>query len=341
MLYKLDTENIRNSRHAKIARLADFDLTENDLEEFLSSRLTEVISEEHLMLIGRERRFQEEADLLALDKDGKLYIFELKRWEAAPENLLQVLRYGQIFGRYTYEELENLAQRNGNLDGSLKEQHADLFGISPLKESDFNRDQVFVLITNGADEDTISAINYWSGKGLKVVCVPYGVYNINDAPYLRLHPYNPTGEVVVERETSYFVVNTNERYMPGVWHEMLGDGVTGMAATYYDRRWAITGIPINAIVFLYHNGVGIIAKGRSTATYQRADFNGDEDAMFYVPLRFEWALGEEHWEERAPTAAQINGMLGAPLVFMRAVFAISEEQAAAIDQIAGENGAVE
>ena len=340
MLYKLDTENITNSRHAKIARLADFGLDEKDLENFLRSRLTEVISEEHLMLIGQERPFQEEADLLALGKDGELYIFELKRWRATSENLLQVLRYGQIFGRYTYEELENLARRHGNLDGSLRRRHADLFGISPLEESDFNRDQVFVLITNGADEDTISAINYWSGRGLKVVCVPYGVYDIDDAPYLRLHPYNPAGEVVVERETNYFVVNTNRRYMPGVWRGMLGDRVTGKAAAYYDRKGAIRRIPEEAVVFLYHNRVGIIARGTSTSPFQSRCFNGDKDAEFYVPLRFKWALKRKKWR-KAPTAGQISRRLGRRQIFMRTVFEISKEMADAIDQVAQENGAVE
>ena len=341
MLYKLDTEDIKRSTHAKIARLADFGLTEWNLEEFLSSRLTEVISEEHLMLIGQERRFQEEADLLALDKDGGLYIFELKRWEATSENLLQVLRYGQIFGRYTYQELENLAQRHGQLDGSLQTRHADFFGISPLEESDFNRDQVFVLITNGADEDTISAINYWSGKGLKVVCVPYGVYDIGGAPYLRLHPYNPAGEVVVERRTNFFVVNTNRTNMSKVWREMRGDRVTGKAAAYYDRKGAIRRIPERAVVFLYHNRVGIIAKGTSTSTFQSRCFNGHQDEEFYVPLSFDWALRKRDWEERAPTAAQINGMLGTGYKFRHTVFAISEKMADAIGQIARKNGAVE
>ena len=108
MLYRLKRRKIESSKPAKIASLADFSLTEKDLENFLSSRLTEMISEDHLMLIGQGRVFREEADLLALDKNGVLYIFELKRWESRSENLLQVLRYGQKFGRYTYSELEDL-----------------------------------------------------------------------------------------------------------------------------------------------------------------------------------------------------------------------------------------
>ena len=51
-----------------------------------------------------ERTRQEEPDILAIDSNGDLYIFELKRWEGKQENLLQVLRYGQLFGNSTYDE---------------------------------------------------------------------------------------------------------------------------------------------------------------------------------------------------------------------------------------------
>ena len=101
MLYKLNTDEIESSRRIDIRTPADFDLKEQDIENFLKSRLGEIVSEDQLMLIGQERKGQEEADLLALDKDGILYIFELKRWQSDQENILQVMRYGQIFGRYS------------------------------------------------------------------------------------------------------------------------------------------------------------------------------------------------------------------------------------------------
>jgi hypothetical protein len=43
---------------------------------------------------------------MALDRDGKLYIFELEAWEARPTNLLQVLGYGQIYGPSKYLDLD-------------------------------------------------------------------------------------------------------------------------------------------------------------------------------------------------------------------------------------------
>ena len=59
------------------------------------------------MIIMQSRQWQEEPDLMAIDRDGHLYIFELKAWESQPENLLQVLRYGQIFkpSKYKIERL--------------------------------------------------------------------------------------------------------------------------------------------------------------------------------------------------------------------------------------------
>ena len=56
---------------------------------------------------------------MALDKNGELYIFELKRWGSNQENILQVLRYGQIFGKSNYVELNNLFKKYTNKDAEL------------------------------------------------------------------------------------------------------------------------------------------------------------------------------------------------------------------------------
>lgn len=340
MLWKLNRGDIESSRHVPITNLAHFRLKEEDLEKFLKSRLGEVISEEHLMLIARERKGQEEADLLALDKDGRLYIFELKRWESKSENVLQVLRYGQKFGRYTYTELEYFARQRGELneDLSLAEWHAQEFNIDRLEEQDFNRDQVFVLITDGTDEDTISAVDYWSSRGLTVVCVPYRVYEIDGVPYMQLQPYNPTGAAVVEREPQYFLVNTNATHDPDAWEAMIGDGHKGKAAAYYDQKRRVCRIPEGATVFLYHVGGGVIAKGTATSGFQKTSFEGTDEAEFYIPLDFDWALreGEDQWRLQAPTARDVNQRLQTGHKFRPTVMSISRHMADAIDKLVEE-----
>lgn len=113
-----------------------------NIDDFISSR--------SLMPIFKERKFQEEPDIMALDTNGNLYIFELKRWQAKEENLLQVLRYGQLFGNSSYEDLDNMyknfTERN---DVSLLKKHSDYFGLEKsLDKNEFNKEQNFIMVTN-------------------------------------------------------------------------------------------------------------------------------------------------------------------------------------------------
>lgn len=337
MLYKINAAEIESSTRMEIRTPADFDLKEQDIENFFKSRLGEIVSEDQLMLIGQERKGQEEADLLALDKDGILYIFELKRWQSNPENILQVMRYGQIFGRYTYEELEDLARRQQKLDGVLKEKHKEYFDLNKeLLDSDFNKDQVFVLVTNGLDKDTISAVNLWSQKGVRIECSPYRIYDINGEPYIQFDTYNPDDEVIPEENTHFFIVNTNKTYMPDAWKDMLK---IGKASAYYSRKNSVCRILKDSYVYLYHTGVGVIASGIATSDYKVTDYEGDENEEFFIPLKFRWALSDEcQWDVKTPKSWEINEKCNSSHKFRQTVFAITQDMADAIDSIAKEKG---
>lgn len=118
MLYKLN-EIFNREKYEKVKRvtLAEIGWKEKDLENLISNNIQDFISSNDLMPIFTERARQEEPDILALDRNGELYIFELKRWSGKQENLLQVLRYGQMYGKSTYEELNFLYskyQHNSN-----------------------------------------------------------------------------------------------------------------------------------------------------------------------------------------------------------------------------------
>lgn len=340
MLYELDRDNPERSPKVAIRPPEYFSLHEKHIEDFVSSRLSEIVSEEHLMLIGQERKGQEEADLLALDKAGILYIFELKRWESNTENILQVMRYGQVFGRYTYAKLQDLARRQQKLEGSLRKKHQAYFDLErSIKKSRFNLEQHFVLVTNGVDADTISAVEYWSRMGVNIACSPYRLYDIDGKPHIQFDTFNPAGDLVLETNTQHFIVNTNRTWMDSAWKDMLGDGKSGKASAYYDRKWAICNISANSVVYLYHTGVGVIAKGKATDSYQTTDYEDDIDEEHYIPLDFEWAVARGDWDEKAVPASAINSRLNAGHRFRQTVFTVSEEVAQAIDAIAQEREA--
>ena len=169
MLYNINSDNIESSTRVEVSWPAKFNLKEKDIENFLKSRLHESNFRRtaHVNWAKSEVGKKKLTCWLST-KMGFCTSFELKRWESNKENILQVMRYAQIFGRYSYEELTKLVQKQQKLDGSLKQKHKDYFGLDKeLSDSDFNKDQVLVLVTNGTDKDTISAVNFWSKKGSK------------------------------------------------------------------------------------------------------------------------------------------------------------------------------
>ncbi len=91
--------------------LRTFGLDERALQDILFQSLDRLFPEDELILLMQSRVWREEPDLMAIDKDGSLYIFELKIGESKSENLLQVLRYGQIFGASQYDDLNKLYKR--------------------------------------------------------------------------------------------------------------------------------------------------------------------------------------------------------------------------------------
>ncbi|MBK9148877.1 MAG: hypothetical protein IPM12_13800 [Flavobacteriales bacterium] len=332
MLYEFRISGPGLSELVPLKSPAELGIEEKHIEDFVAGHLDEVVPQDHLMLIAQERKGGEEADIFALDQNGVLFIFELKRWRSNKENLLQVLRYGQIFGRYEYEELEDLAKKRNQLKGSLREAHKIYFELeAPLDESQFNKDQVFVVVTNGMDQDTLEAISYWSKKGLRIDSLTYKLYKIEDRPFIYFNVYNPLKEAIPEVGRGIYVVNTNASFQPEAWRDMLG---TPKASAYYDRKMAVAKIAKGSTVYLYHTGVGVIAKGKTTGAYSFSDVGNDKDEECYVPLRLEWSIMDQsQWSKYAVPAYSINRSLGTGHRFRQSVWTATPEVAKEIDRL--------
>ena len=174
MLLNVDLET-KIATKTRGEHLKSFDLDERAFQGILHNSLGTLIPEGELLLLMQSRQWQEEPDLMALDKDGKLYIFELKVWESKSENILQVLRYGQKFGGHKYEDLDRLYGKFKKEDESLRDAYSRLFE-QELHEEKFNNAQVFVVVTNGIDLKTRQAIQYWREQSLDVRPWVYRVY---------------------------------------------------------------------------------------------------------------------------------------------------------------------
>ncbi len=132
-------------------------------------------------------------------------------------------------------------------------------------------------------------------------------------------------------QEQYFIVNTNSRYDSKAYKAMLKEK---KAAAYYDRKERISNIEKGNIVFLYHNRVGVIAYGEATDYYKKKDFDGDEDAEYYISLKFNWKINPDKEPDKAVKFSEISNRRRKPPIFDQAVFPINKKIAKVIIELA-------
>jgi len=86
-----------------------------------------------------------------------LSFFELKRGFAGSDAMLQILRYGQDAGQWSFNTLEEKYRTyRDETSASLADAHCNAFNLErPLLPSDFNRHQHFVIVGNAANDALI------------------------------------------------------------------------------------------------------------------------------------------------------------------------------------------
>jgi ribosomal protein L39E len=270
----------------------------------------------------QSERGKEEPDLMALDRDGKLFIFEIKVWEARSENLLQVLRYGQLFGPYDYERLNEIWQKRNSDGPSLLEVHQAKFEQN-LRPEQFNRRQVFVVLTNGLDVDTRQAIRYWRSTKLDVRPWVYRAYQLDDRKLLEISPFRTEDDPLEDQGEGspgegFYIVNTNKRNASEDDEAML---TTKRVAAYFDPwKYKIARLKKSDTVFLYRSGQGIVAFGKADGKLKKSAYHGNP-----AHPAEEYSMGLLGFTPVTPplSASRIKEITGRPtLVFLQTMFSL-------------------
>ncbi len=319
MLYKLDV-NAKEYSKVKRVTLNMFGWKELDLQNLLSKHIQDLISSNELITIFNERPLQEEPDILAIDRHGDLYIFELKRWSSNQENLLQVLRYGQLYGNSNYDELNEMYRKYTKYNDTelylVHQQYFDLADSSKLNKEDFNRKQHFLVVTNGLDQKTVEAIVYWKKNGLNIDAIVYWVFKINNDFFIEFNMYSPV-EGFLEYESNSYVLNTNYSNNEQHTEDMLKEH---KAAAYHPGwREKIEKLQKGDTVFLYKSGVGIIAYGTATGKLEMQDCDGHHNYEYFMKL-------DKFIKLSTPfTASAMKSTANQGFNFRQTMFSISEE----------------
>ena len=331
MLLSIDTNNLYAKRR-RTKRLQSFGIDELKLQNILFRSLDRLFPDDELILLKQSQRWQEEPDLMAVDKDGTLYIFELKVWESHPSNLLQVLRYGQIFGNSKYPELDAWYKKATDSSQSLKKSHSAKFDVE-LTEDHFNRSQVFVVVTNGLDYQTREAIQYWRSCGLDVRPWVYRVYaGQKDEILLEISTFRVRDNPYEDIAEGYYILNTNFSNSQEDHNDMLS---SGKAAAYFDPwKFKIERLAKGDIVFLYQSGTGIVALGKADGNLQQVAYRGQTehaDEEYFMKL-------QNFQRVSTPlSAAEIKKITKNNYVFMGAMFGLDADSGEALRKFIYDN----
>jgi len=142
------------------------------------------------------------------------------------------------------------------------------------------------------------------------------------------------GVEIAERElesedvdnSAFYVLNTNRRHDDSDHDYMLNNGI---AAAFYDPwKFNIDRIKKGDTVFLYENGVGIVAYGIGSGNTLKKDRYDDKDECHYQELSDFKVL------EKPISAAKIKKILNRNVVFLRTMSGMPDGQKV-LDEIEG------
>lgn len=291
---------------------------EKHLEDIIAKNLFDVLFEgNELMPIFQERKRQEEADIYALNKQGDLVIFELKRDGADNDAVHQALRYCESAAHWKYDRLQEMlaTYTKGNVKDLLEEHQINFDLITPLDKSAFNKQQRLIIVGNAASDKLIRNVDYWKSKGLQVDFIPYRVYALKNGDkkeyYFEFYsiPYDKHSNPA---DTKGVIFDTCRSYIKdSIWYMC----EKGRVAAFGDQAHVVSFLGKNDIVFLYHKPEGIIAAGRVISGVKKDE---TEDAK-YCDLEWLTAKPEKEVKLNAMRPAMIKKVLGHNFFWARTI----------------------
>lgn len=281
MIFEIQKDGKGIPKPVKTSSLTDEGWNEKDLENYLRGNLPKLISDD-LMVIGQSRPYQPEADLIALDRQGDLWIFELKKVATSSDNLLQVMRYSQNAASFSVDDLSDLysAYKRGSSD-SLVVEFCKHFGfVSPTAAQQWSdalgRNHHLVVVAEGTDEEAIQSVGHWQRTGVDIQLWPYRIHAGDENAFrFELPDLFIKGRQISRGAPGIFLVNTarKTRSTSALEDYMLKHECA--LATADPWLFKINRVLTGSRVLLYANRAGIIAVGISTAEKRNIELNGE------------------------------------------------------------------
>ena len=282
MLYRLNTTDCRYDRLDPLPfkDFAHFGKREKEMEHLIAGSILDVLFEDaSLMPIFQERQYQAEADIYALNEQGDLVIFELKRGTAGDGAVHQALRYAQDAGQWSYATLQDKFKSYAGSTLELTEAHREAFNLEhPLDPKSLNKRQHLIIIGSAADDALINAVSYWQRQGIAIEFLPYRIYELSGEAYFEFFAL-PFDRHRNPADIKGVLFDTNRSYdEAAIWYMFENSRV----AAFGDATRFIEHLSPGDIVFFSHKWSGLVAAGR----VRRGQIRKPDDETSYREVDF-------------------------------------------------------
>lgn len=134
-----------------------------------------------LELVGRQTRLAGgPLDLLGVDEEGSLVVFELKRGSLTRDAVTQVIDYCSSLDAMTDSDLAlHIAERSGNLGIASIEDFEEWYAQRFNQPIELLRPTRMALVGLGADENATRMVNYLRDKGVSIALMAFYGYRHN------------------------------------------------------------------------------------------------------------------------------------------------------------------
>ena len=161
-----------------------------DLQRLLRAQI-DIVAKDTLVIaeeFGDWEDSNRRIDLLGLDKDANLVVFELKRTEDGGHMELQALRYAAMVSTMTFEKVEQVYAdhlRSLNKEADARSAILEFLGWEEAEENPFAQEVRIVMVSADFSKELTTSVMWLNKQGLDIRCV-------------RIKPYADNGRILVD-----------------------------------------------------------------------------------------------------------------------------------------------
>lgn len=151
------------------------------METWIAER-PEILGEELLTISTEYSGFDKTSkrlDILAVDKDGKLVVIELKRDVAENFIDLQAIHYAAFCSTHTFNDVVDIrAEYVNKSEEDVETEILDFIADEDFK--DFDNQPRIILVANAFKEETLAAVMWLREIGADIKCVKLEAYEVDE-----------------------------------------------------------------------------------------------------------------------------------------------------------------